>query len=96
MIEQEQTHPLERPTEVDKVKRYGEPDFSQFTYDELVYVLARIDRHNYPERVERIEALIRQGGHPIKKSNQEGVTVFDAVDTIETVALFSGLFSVFK
>jgi len=46
---------------------YGEPDFSKFTREELVYVLLRVDRKKHPERVETIEALINKGVHPKKE-----------------------------
>ena len=48
---------------------YGEPDFSQFTREELVYVLLRVDREKYPERVESIETLLKLG--VLKRSKQK-------------------------
>ena len=58
---------------------YGEPDFSQFTREELVYVLLRVDREKYPERVESIETLLKLGVHPEKVKTEVDVTFTEEV-----------------
>lgn len=45
----------------------NEPDFSQYSYDELIDVRASIDEDRFPERVQQIDELLKDSNHLIQE-----------------------------
>lgn len=45
----------------------NEPDFSQYSYNELLDVRASIDEDRFPERVQRINELLKDSNHLIQE-----------------------------
>ena len=45
----------------------NEPDFSQYSYNELLDVRASIDEDRFPERVQRIDELLKDSNHLIQE-----------------------------
>lgn len=45
----------------------NEPDFSQYSYDELIDVRANIDEDRFPERVQQIDELLKDSNHLIQE-----------------------------